>query len=203
MGLAAMKWSPEPVHKVILAWLRAERDTRVAMRLSNAPKVVWPVVISKLLDHPDLDNSEENRARLRLFYIIRSLFFVEVPPDTKWYEVHNLTDKELPELRVINSNEWTDPNDKNELAKVAARKKLELRAAPATWEPPILWGHDMNGPFTIFEGNNRLTAYAASMRSDLNIPVFVGLSSMACVWHIVDNCRPLMQDLLQREPCDR
>jgi hypothetical protein len=54
----------------------------------------------------------------------------------------------------------------------------------------------MNGPFSILEGNNRLTAYACSTHSGLNTPVFVGLSPMRCLWHLVDRTGPLMQDLL-------
>jgi hypothetical protein len=34
--------------------------------------------------------------------MIRNVFVVEIPPDTEWYEVHSLTDKELAELRVVN-----------------------------------------------------------------------------------------------------
>jgi hypothetical protein len=110
--------------------------------------------------------------------------------------VHSLTDNELGDLHVVNYHVWNDPADKNELAKVAARKKTQLQSDPSRWEPPIFWGHDKNGPFAIIEGNNRLTAYAASGRSDLNIPVFVGLSPMKCVWHILDNAGPLMHDLI-------
>jgi len=198
MSLAQKNWSPASIYKVVWAWLAAERDTRVAGLLSSLPAAVWSSGLSTLLDNPNLDDPEENRATLRLLYMIRNPIIVEIPPDTAWYEVHNLTDSELAELRVINSGDWTDPTEKNEIAKVAARKRLALRAPPCSWVPLVLWGHDRNGPFTILEGNNRLTAYAGSGRSDLNIPVFVGLSPIACVWHILDNCRFLMQDLFQR-----
>jgi hypothetical protein len=113
--------------------------------------------------------------------------------------VHSLTDNELGDLHVVNYHEWNDPADKNELAKVAARKKTQLQSEPSSWEPPILWGHDKNGPFAIIEGNNRLTAYAASGRSGLNIPLFVGLSPIKCIWLILDNASPLMQDLIPKQ----
>lgn len=192
MSLAAMNWTPVSMHKVILAWLRAERGTNIAGLLSQLPAAVWSPGLSNLLDHADLSDPEENRARLRLLYMIRNIFVVELPPDTKWYEVHSLTDGELEELRAINHPGWTDPNDKNEIAKVAARRNLHLTEPPPNWEPPILWGHSRAGPFTIIEGNTRLTAYTASGRADLNIPVFVGLSPMSCYWHILDNCGVLM-----------
>jgi hypothetical protein len=130
--------------------------------------------------------------------MIRNVFVVEIPPDTEWYEVKSLTDTELSELHVVNYQDWNDPADKNELTKVAVRKPLELRERPESWEQCILWGHDKKGPFAIIEGNNRLTAFVASGRSGLNIPIFVGLSSMRCVWHILDNCRFLMQGLIVR-----
>ena len=190
-----MNWSPVSMHKVILMAACGAphlcRKEFIALAMA-----VWSPGLSNLLDHADLNDPEENRARLRLFYIIRNIFFVEIPPDTAWYEVHSLTDQELAELHVVNHSAWTDPKDKNELAKVAARKNIRLQALPPNWERPILWGHDRAGPFTIVEGNNRPTAYAASGRSALNIPVFVGLSPIACHWHILDNCGVLMHDLI-------
>lgn len=41
-----------------------------------------------------------------------------------------------------------------------------------------LWGHDRSGPYTILEGNNRLTAYESTGRTGkLSLPVLVGLSA--------------------------
>jgi hypothetical protein len=190
MSLAAKEWTGVSIHKIMLAWLRAERSKLTAF--------VEAEFLSRLLDHPDLRNADENRVRLRLFYCIRNAFFVEIPPDTEWYEVCNLTDDDLVELRAINYPDWTDPADDNELAKVAARKKIVLCDLPSAWEPPILFGHDMNGPFSILEGNHRLTAYARSQRCELSIPVFVGLSPMRCLWNLADKTTPLMQDLFRR-----
>jgi len=198
MPLATMQWTRVSVHAVVLAWLRAERG-RLGELLSATPEMIWLSGLRALLDQAHLDNAEENRARLRLLYMIRNLFMIEIPPDTEWYKVQNLTDNEVDELRAINSSDWVSPADKNELRRVAGRKTLTLDAAPSSWETPILWSHDRNGPFTILEGNNRLTAYTASGQHGLlNIPVFVGLSPLACIWHILDNCRPLMQDLFAR-----
>jgi hypothetical protein len=112
MSLATMKWTSVSMHNVIVTWLRAERDTNVARILAALPAPVWSLGLSKLLDQPDLNNPEENRARLRLLYMIRNVFIVEIPPDTKWYNVNNLTDNELSELRVVNYGDWTDPAEK-------------------------------------------------------------------------------------------
>ncbi len=199
MSLAEKDWRRVSIHQIVLAWLRAERNTRVANWLASLPSDnKWEARLSSLLDQANINDAEENRARLRLLYLIRSPFVVEIPPDTKWYEVRNLTDGELGQLHVVNYGDWKSPGDKNELAKVAARKKLELQQAPATWEPPILWGHEKEGPFTIIEGNNRLTAYVGSGETDLDIAVFVGLSPLRCVWHIHDKCGFLMHDLFAR-----
>jgi hypothetical protein len=64
---------------------------------------------------------------------------------------------------------------------------------------PILWGHSKAGPFTIIEGNKRLIAYAATGETTINIPVLIGLSPMRCLWHILDQAPPIMQDLIVRQ----
>jgi hypothetical protein len=196
MTLATKTWRRVSVHRVVLAWLRAERHTGVAKVLAQLPPPLCTPGLSKLLDQPRLDDAEENRARLRLLYMMRNVFVVEIPPDTEWYEVHSLTDDDLDELHVVNYQRWNDPADRNELRKVAARKRLPLQVLPANWEAPILLGHDRGGPFAIIEGNNRLTAYAGNRQLGLDIPVLIGLSPLRCFWNILDNCTFLMQDLI-------
>jgi hypothetical protein len=127
--------------------------------------------------------------------LVRNVFFGEIPLDTEWFDVRFLTDHELTEVHAVNFPNWTDPGDNNELEKVAARKEIELIASPEMWETPILWGHDQRGPFTIMEGNNRLTAYVGSRQGGINIPVFVGLSRLQCIWHVFDKCGFLAYDL--------
>jgi hypothetical protein len=138
----------------------------------------------------------------------RNVFLVEIPPDTKWYEVRNLTDEDLNELHVVNYHDFNDPKDQNELVKVVARKaaveqkrqeKIEARGPPTDWDPPILWGHTKAGPFTIIEGNKRLIAYAASGQTGMDVPVLIGLSPMRCHWHTLDNATFLMYDLIARQ----
>jgi hypothetical protein len=196
MSLAQKTWTRVSMHHAVLAWLRAERDTNVSRVLAQFPVQVWGPGLTELLDHANLGEAEENRARLRLIYMIRNVFVLEIPPDTEWYEVRTLTDADLDELHVVNYAHWNDPADKNELLKVAARKPQPLRAPPSSWDTPILCGHDRNGPFTVVEGNNRLTAYAGSGQSGLDIPVLVGLSPMRCHWHLLDNAPLLIYDLI-------
>jgi hypothetical protein len=182
------------VHHVVRAWLRAERDSYVAQ---VQPRTGLSVPeIAALLDNADLGNPDQNRARLRLLYWTRNVFVLEIPPDTEWYEVWNLKHEHTGELLAVNHANWTDPADKNELHNVAKRKAKPLRKELSEWEPPILWGHDRSGPFTIMEGNNRLASYASSGRTDLDIPVFVGLSPLKCLYHLPDQTGPLIRDTL-------
>jgi hypothetical protein len=183
MALVGKQWTKVSLHKVVLAWLRGERGKPNAM----AP--------AGLLDSADLSSSDENRARLRFFYILRGPYFIELPPDTEWHEVQSLTDAELSELYAVNHPDWMVAGESNELARVAARKKLVLGSQPASWEPPILWGHDKSGPFTVLEGNNRLTSYVGSGLRGLSVPVFIGLSPIGCYWHSLDKVPLLIQDL--------
>jgi hypothetical protein len=192
MRLGLKEWNPISIHKVVLAWLRAEHDTAIKEKLSATSD--WPLIEQMLL-HPDLQSGRENRRRLRLLYAYRDMFVGEIPPDTQWHEVRNLTDENLEEIHAVNFHEWTHSTHNNELRKVAAIRQFELNRPPAKWETPILWGHDKAGPFTIFEGNKRLTAYARSGESGLDIPVFIGISPLPCMWHIFDdNCGYLLYD---------
>lgn len=53
---------------------------------------------------------------------------------------------------------------------------------------PILWGHSRAGPFTIPQGNHKLTALSGSPHpKDFALAVYVGLSSAACYRHLPDN----------------
>lgn len=194
MSLADMKWTCVPIHRVVIAWLRAERDGYVAEVLPQTGLSQAQLV--QLLDRANLDDAEENRARLRLLYWARNLYVLEIPPDTDWYEVVNLKHEHIGELLAVNHPAWTDPSDCNELLKVAARKGRPMLAPLSQWQPPILWGHDRTGPFTIIEGNNRLVSYAKSGQVNLDMPVFIGLSPIRCLYHLPDRSGPLIRDML-------
>ena len=86
MTLATKHWSRVSVHKVVLAFLIAERATNVAQAQRDAPDLIASLDVPKLLDMPDLSDPEQNHDRLRLLYVIRSRFVREIPPDTHWYE---------------------------------------------------------------------------------------------------------------------
>jgi hypothetical protein len=192
MSLADMAWKRVSVHRVVAEFLRNEPH-RLALTVSPASQTR----LMPMIESPNIGDPAENHARLRLLYLIRRQLIGEIPPDTQWHEVRNLTDNELTELHVIARSGWDAPGqDNNELLRVAARMPRSLLGPPSNWPQPILWGHDKAGPFTIVEGNNRLTAYAStSPRARLAIPVLVGLSPTPCLFHIFDPSAWVANDL--------
>jgi hypothetical protein len=198
MSLATMEWNRVSVHRIILEILIAERDVHVARMIVAAGRMS-KAELSTLLDNADLKSPLQNHLRLRMLCLIRSKYIAEFPPDTKWYEVNYLTDDDLSNLHVVGRVGWDHSSDKNELFKVAARRKLEMTEPPSQWKTVILWGHEKTGPFTIAEGNHRLISYASSGGRGLKIPVFVGLSPNPCVYHLLDRNSVVAQDLWRRD----
>src|SRR6266480_3111688 len=150
MSLAGMIWKRVAVHEVVAEFVRAEQHT-LEVILSAASMVR----LAPLLNSPNIGDPQENHARLRYLFLIRRQLVGEIPLDTRWYEVRDLTDNELVELYVIARCGWDDPRDKNELLRVATRSPRALTDQPSNWRRPILWGHKRTGPFTIIEGNKR------------------------------------------------
>src|SRR5262249_21782917 len=148
MARAAAGLSGMSVHHVLLEFLRSEQKTTK----SHTPPD-WQSVIA----NPKLSDPLENQKRLRLLYIPRARFMIEIPPDTTWWEVHSLTENELGELYVSakHNTEWGGPG--NQLGQVAAAiPAIPLDAPPDAWPGRIiLWRHNRKGPFSIMEGNHR------------------------------------------------
>jgi hypothetical protein len=175
--LADMAWTEISIHSVVSEFLRAERHKYVGLGHPWLP----------IIDNPNLNDPLENHRRLRLLYIPRAMFMVEIPPDTKWYEVKTLTEAELDELYLSarHTAQWDQAGSK--LDRVAPVVKEPLKSPPETWARIILWGHDKAGPFSIIEGCHRLLGYAyANPRPRLNLSVYVGLSPSYCYWHYAD-----------------
>ena len=177
MALATMVWTEISIHNVVAEFLRGERDSRFNFYPPWLP----------IIDNPNLNDLLENHKRLRLLHIIRGIFMVEIPPDTKWYEVQSLTENEIDELYLSakHNPQWDEAE--NKLDRVAMAARLPLKSPPDAWARIILWGHDKTGPFSIIEGNHRLLAYAyAHPRPPLNISVYIGTSPSYCYWHYAD-----------------
>lgn len=183
MRLKNQKWRRISIHAVYAAFLKSEWE-RIPLRKN------WP---RSLVTHPNLRDRRENYVRLKLLYGHRWRLFMEIPPDTVWHVVTALTERHLHELRVIGRFAWDHPGHKNELLQAAARRPRPMRQPPRRWERIILWGHHKSGPFTILEGNHRLTAYAATPGAPaFSLPVYVGLSPSLCSLHLADKV-PLLQ----------
>jgi hypothetical protein len=188
MALANMSWEEISIHHVVSQYLRNDRGHYAS----------FPQPWQDIIDNPNISDTLENHMRLRMFYIKSGLFMVEIPPDTKWYEVKNLTDNELDELYVSarHNPQWNQAGSK--LDKVAIAEKLQLTSSPAAWGRIILWGHDKSGPFSIIEGNHRMLAYIYNPQRPLDIPVYIGLSSSYCFWHYADPGFLLGNDLYKK-----
>jgi hypothetical protein len=172
-------WRSIPPARVALAFLGGEWDKWTALAMVGDRRIV---------DEADLSDFVQNSVRASLLANVRGSLLALIPRDTQWFEVQKLRSQHFGQLRAINFPEWNSPDDANELDKVAIRKPIPLRAPPSAWEAPILWGHDKAGPFTVLEGNHRMTALAAceEERSHCSVTVFVGLSVELCRWHLED-----------------
>ena len=187
--LTTESWKPCSVHAVVLAFLRAEWDKPLpgSFPLSMLGD-------RRVIDDADLGNAVQNNLRSSLLWFTRGGLLQWIPMDTRWFEVRSLCFRHFHQVRAINCPPWTSAADSNELLKVAARQPEELKGCISAWQPPILWGHDREGAFTILEGNHRLTALAGSaQRSECALPVYVGLSAALCRWHMPDKSALIAQ----------
>ncbi len=166
-------WKPATYDQVIFAFLRAEayRLKGGGIELSDDER--------KCLAAPDLKNDEENETRrvLVLDRLGRSGILGNLPADTIWHEA-SLRESDLyTNVYVIFDKHWL----------TLAAHRFRSLDAPDNWAHMILWAHSKEGPFTILEGNTRLTQAAAAYRSgDLRLPVYVGLSKSFFPWHTPD-----------------
>ena len=149
MALADKKWEPTTVHDMVAAFLRAERYRFTIERYRQCGYELLRDRDIRLIDHPNLDNPDENHRRLRLLTVIRAPLLGEIPPDTQWYRVSNLQDEDLTNVHAIARCGWDDDEqrDKNELLLFAKRRpREELQTPPTQWPAPIFWGHIKEGP---------------------------------------------------------
>lgn len=175
--LRYQRWDPVGPEQMVASFLRSEIDKVLIRYLKDR----------SLADAPDFSNAFENALRLLLLHLIRGGLLAQLPRDTTWYRVTSLTPAHFDELRAINATDWLSPNDRNELRKVAARKQIPLEPGdPNVWEP-ILFAHDRTGPYTILEGNHRMTSYCgASDPPPATWTAYVGISRSPCHWHLPD-----------------
>jgi hypothetical protein len=177
LALAAESWTPVPKDAVILSFLRSEWG-KIRANASRA-----------LIDNTDIDDRFQNNARTKLLWDIRGGLIRDIPGDTAWFAVRFLRQRHLDELHAIRFGEWNGPDDLNELRQVALRRPESLRVGSniESWEP-ILWSHSRDGPFTVLEGNHRLTALRGSSQiHDFQMVTYVGTCASMCRWHRPDH----------------
>ena len=180
MNFESQIWHKVTCHHVYHAFLKSEV-------LHFPPDRIKPY--REIIKNPDFDDGCQNTQRIHLLESRRRPLLEKIPNSTDWYLVKFLNEENVDKLHVIAHCGWDSicGSDKNELEKVAQREKPMLKVDPNDWDPPILWGHSISGPFTILEGNHRLVAWVAETpRRELKIPVFVGISPEKCFLHIFD-----------------
>jgi hypothetical protein len=177
LSLAQQCWKPVSIHEIVAEFLLGERGR--GFQADVMPRLTTDQIAA--VERPNIADPLENHFRLRLLMYCRAELIGEIPPDTRWFEVSWLGNDDLRELKYI------------------SRCRLEnmeqpLTEAPTEWRKPILWGHDEGGPFTIMEGNHRLSA-AARTNQPFSIRALVGLSPTPCFFHGPDPGHRLVNDL--------
>lgn len=174
-------WTPSSSAQMVLAFLAAEWEKWPLLHMLGDRRLITPL-------DANLADALQNNLRTSLLWQVRGGLLQHVPTDTAWFEVSHLTGAHLGQLRVIHHIDWSQHTQTNELEEVARVRPEALHGVPGEWPAPILWGHDQGGPFTILEGNHRLTALsgAPARRENWRTVALVGLSPRPCGWHRPD-----------------
>lgn len=175
--LSKQRWTHVSVHHVVWAFLVSEWD-----RFPNKITKKY----NSLIFAPSLTDREQNSQRLKILRTRRRAIIKRLPRNTRWFLVKYMCRHHLADLRVINHDSWNSSLDRNELPLVALRKRVILRTTPEDWPPIILFAHDRMGPYTIVEGNHRLTALAGAESVEFTTPVYIGLSEAKSDLHLLD-----------------
>jgi hypothetical protein len=179
LSLAGEVWEPANLNAVCLVFLKAEWYKHPDNSRGQ---------YSNLLESPALGDANEDQIRSWLLAKTRDPLLWYIPSSTDWFMVKHLRRRHFTELHVINHSDWTSSADRNELLKVSRRRPEPLYGPSTSWASPILWGHSKAGPFTILEGNHRLTALAGSTDSpEMPLIVYIGLSKSMCHWRLLDH----------------
>jgi hypothetical protein len=179
--LAAEAWTPCSKHQMVLAFLQAEWEKYPQLHQLGDRRLITQ-------GHADLGDFVQNSLRASLLWQVRGFLFQHVPHDIEWHEVSHLRCEHFWQLLNVHHFDWSRYAATNRLEEVAQVRGEPLRGAPDEWPPPILFGHDRDGPFTILEGNHRLSALASAPaeRQNWRTIALVGLTPRRCGWHRPD-----------------
>jgi|ERR1700733_10966592 hypothetical protein len=178
--LATEAWAPCSTQQMVLAFLQAEWDKWPQLYHLGDRRLITP-------PEANLGDVVQNSLRASLLWQVRGFLFKHVPSNTEWHEVRYLRGEHFWQLLNIHHTDWSQ-HATNRLEEVALVRVEPLRGVPDLWPPPILFGHDQGGSFTILEGNHRLSALAgaAAERQNWRSIALVGLSAHRCGWHRPD-----------------
>lgn len=162
-----------------------------------------------IVTHPDLSSHSENQLRRALLYRRRGRLWREIPADTEWWEVE-LRNRDLRHVRVFPRDQWRKHSDRDYYLLDTAQRIAGKIAGPsdpflgklrslsaefvasegATRGTVLLIGLGDGGPFTIVEGNHRMTAAVLVSQHDahLHFRFLCGFSPhmMDCCWYHTD-----------------
>ena len=161
-----------------------------------------------LVEHADLENTQENFVRRALLFRRRGRLWRELPADTQWWEIE-LTARDLARLQSFPRNEWrrfagggfylTEMIGRIEAELAHGRQSRFLKKLGAIAndlrgnEVPdsvLLIGIDEHHPLTIIEGNHRIAAAILTMPESAHrrFRFYCGLSPNMnlCCWHKTD-----------------
>lgn len=153
----------------------------------------------------DVNNEEQNALRRALLYRVRGHMWRELPADTEWYQIE-IEEKDLHLVRVFPRAQWRKiASGDFQLADVVERIRARQHAGKVTefvskvqslsyrlrLEPDnssvMLIGAGEGKPYTIIEGNHRITAALLASPEVLqkHFRVFCGLSPHMnqCCWY--------------------
>ena len=164
-------------------------------------------IYADVVTNPDLHSQRQNALRRALLFHRRGRLWREIPADTQWWEVE-LTPEDVKRVRVFARNHWLRYGAPNFLLldmveKLRSRMQhsrdpfiAKLRSLAdevtqdAEYSSVILITTDGSAPFTILEGNHRMTAAALAAPETLHrrFRFICGFSPrMAeCCWYRTD-----------------
>jgi hypothetical protein len=164
--------------------------------------------LEQVVGHPDLSNERENALRRALLYRRRGPLWRELPRDTEWWEIE-LQPEDLHRVRVFPRNYWRKlagtsyylPDVVNTVRNRIRRNSQEsyiLKLRDFSRQIPLgverssvlMIGVDESGPFTIIEGNHRMTAAGVAYYGEVfpGYRYFCGFSPHMtdCCWYQTD-----------------
>ena len=160
--------------------------------------------LGHIVEHPNLDDADENAKRRALLFLRHFALWKELPPGTEWYEVE-IREADLDRIRIFPRAQWRKfaaPNAsvvevseyirrhqhqdtgpfRSKLSTIGARILEEQERLGSV----LLIGVNENEPLTVLDGNHRLvSSMLTSPRGTHRLRFLCGLSPRMtdCCWY--------------------